>query len=109
MVGAVIHDVLHGLPEWIAVDTEFQGFVFERAVEIGLRQAANESQEARLEFTPALAESVGVGILRGVRESRWRTALEAFEPDPFCAEDVGERVAHGRKAGAHRLGELSGR
>src|SRR4029077_19609161 len=36
MVGAVIDQVLHGLPERVAVDAEFQGFVFHYAIEVGL-------------------------------------------------------------------------
>src|SRR5256885_9490580 len=37
--------------------------------------------------------------------SSGRTALEAFEPDPFRAINVRKRVAHGRKTRAHGLGE----
>src|SRR4029077_3280649 len=68
MVAAVIHDVLHRLPERVAVDAELQRFVFHDAIEIALVEIAHEIEEARLELAPALAEGRDVGILRCVRE-----------------------------------------
>src|SRR5258707_12427421 len=106
VICAVIYNVLHGLPQRIAVDAELQRFVFQYPVKIALRQAANEIEQARLEFAPALAKGGHVRILLGIRERGWRAALETFQPDPFGAEDVRQRVAHGRKTRAHRLGEL---
>jgi len=84
VVAAVIHEVLHGLPEGLLYTPEFQRFVFHDAIEIALREGTNESEQARLKFRPALAEGRDVGILRGVRKRRRRAALEAFEPNPFA-------------------------
>src|SRR6266478_5411890 len=66
MVAAVIHEVLHGLPEGIAVHAEFQRFVFHDAIEIALREGTNEIEEARLKFAPALAQGGDVRILCSV-------------------------------------------
>src|SRR6267142_468976 len=70
VIAAVIHDVLHGLPERIAVDAELERFVFHYAVEIALRQAANEIKQPRLEFAPALAKGGNVRILRRIWQRR---------------------------------------
>src|SRR5712692_6486760 len=106
MIAAMVDEVLHRLPQRIAVGPKFQRLVFHYAVEIALRQTANEGQQARLEFAPAFAQACDVGILRGVWKRRRRAALKAFEPNPLRTEDVRQRVAHRRKAGAHGLGEL---
>src|SRR5258706_3847052 len=106
VIAAMIYNVLHGLPQRIAVDPELQRFVFQYPIKIALRQAANEIEQARLEFAPALAKGGNVRILLGIGERGWRATLETFEPNPFCPEDVPERVAHRRKTRAQRLGEL---
>src|SRR5258708_34148524 len=100
MIGAVIHEVLHGLPQRIAVGPKFQRFVFHYAVEIALRQAANEIQQAWLEFAPALAQAGDVGILRGVWKPRRRAARESFEPNPLPSKDVRQPVHPRGKAQA---------
>src|SRR5258708_11392387 len=109
MIAAMVDEVLHRLPQRIAVGSKFQRLVFHYAVEIALRQAANEIQQAWLEFAPALAQAGDVGILRGVWKRRRRATLESFEPNPFRAKDVRQRVTHGGKARAHGIGELLGR
>src|ERR1700730_4335867 len=55
MVGAVIHEVLHGLPEGILVHAKLQGLVFESTVQILLSETTNETQQTGLEFIPMLA------------------------------------------------------
>ena len=45
MVGAVIDQVLHGLPERILIDAEVQCLVFHDPIEIGLRQPRHESEK----------------------------------------------------------------
>ncbi len=53
VIGPMVDHVLQGLPQGISVDAELERLVFESAVEIGLRQAANKSQKPGLEFDPS--------------------------------------------------------
>src|SRR4051812_41539520 len=106
MVAAVIDQMLHRLPQGIAVDAKLQGLVLEYAVQVGLRNVADEIKEARLELPPAVAEAGDVCKLRDIRKRSWGAALKALEPDPLRAVNVRERVSHGGKARTHRLGEL---
>src|SRR3981081_3386737 len=108
MVAAVINDMLHGLPERIAVDAELESLVFQHAVQVALRETTSERQKARLKFQPALLQTGDIGVLGDVRKGRGGAALKAFEPNPFGAEDVAQCIADGREAGVHGFGELLG-
>src|SRR6267378_2569546 len=106
VVGTVIGEMLHGFPERIAIDAEFQRLVFENAVEIRLRQAAHETEQAPFEFVPALAQACHILELRRAGKRRWRSPLKALQPNPFRSPNMCQRVANGPKARAHRLHEL---
>ena len=109
VIGAVIDDVLERLPERIGVDAEVHCFVFDDAVDVCLREGADEIEEIGGDGIPFRFERGEVGELCGVGEGGWGFAFEALEPDGFGAIHVGERVADGGEAVAERLGELFGR
>src|SRR5207245_2248881 len=97
MIASVIHDMLHRLPERIAVNAELQRLVFYRAVQIRLRQPAHKTEQPRLVFVPAFFKTRDVLKLCCIWKRFWRAALKPFQPDPFGAENVRERIAHGSK------------
>src|SRR5258706_1129813 len=53
MIATVVHEMLHRLPKWIAVNAILQRLVFHNAVQVGLRQASHKCKQARFEFVPA--------------------------------------------------------
>src|SRR5712692_3038249 len=106
MIGAVIHEMLHRLPERVAIDAELQRLVFHHAIQVGLSQAPHKAQQARFVLIPALLKARNiVEFSRAGKRSR-RAALEALQPDPLGAIDVRQRVAHGAEAGNKRLQKL---
>ena len=52
VIGAVIDDVLERLPQRIGVDAEFHCFVFDDAIDVGLREAADVVEEVRGDGVP---------------------------------------------------------
>ena len=50
MIASVIHDMLHRLPERIAVNAELQRLVLHNTIEVRLRQPAHKTKQARFEF-----------------------------------------------------------
>ena len=106
MIAAVVYEVLHRLAERIAVNAELQRLVLHNTIEVGLRQPAHKTKQARFEFVPALPQARHVLELRRIRKRRRRAALKAFQPDPLRAENVPKRIAHGPKARTHWLNEL---
>src|SRR4030095_7874103 len=106
MVGAVIHEMLHGLPERILVHAEIDGLVLHNAIEVVLCNAADESEQPLGLGLPIFAESRG-GLDGGIaRNGSRRAALKTLEPHPFGAANMDKGVADGRKTGAWRTGEL---
>src|SRR5439155_24645527 len=103
VIAPVIDEMLHRLRERIAVNTELQGLVFHRTIQVGLRQPANKTEQPRLMTVPALFQTRDVFELRSVRQRRGRAALKAFQPDPRRSIDMRERIATGAGARTHRL------
>lgn len=106
VVAAVVDEMLHRLPQRVAVDSELQRFVFHHPVEIGLCQTFDEREQPRFEPVPTFLQARNIAELSHIGQRRRRAALEPFQPDPLRAIDVCQRVAHGTEARAHRLYEL---
>src|SRR5438094_3541386 len=105
VIAPVIDEMLHRLPERIAVNTELQGLVFHRTIQVGLRQPANKTDQPRLLFVPALFQTRDVFELRCVRQRRGRAAWKAFQPDTLRSIDIRERTAPRPEARTNRLTE----
>src|SRR6267154_1720437 len=68
MIAAVVYEMLHRLPNRIAVNAVLQRLVLHDAVQVRLRQASHESKQARLELVPALQQTRHVFELRRIRK-----------------------------------------
>jgi len=78
VIGAMIGQVLHGLPERIFVHAEIEGLVFEDAIEICLCDARGEDQQFFCVGPPIFTECCDRLRGGGVGESRRRAALKAL-------------------------------
>ena len=109
MVGSVIYNVLHGLPERIAVDAEFQRLCipergrdrscFSPRTKVSSR-VSHAPPSARLQRLATSANCVVSGSEDGERP--WKP----LQPNPFGSVNVPQGIAHGRKTRAQGLREL---
>ena len=106
VVGSMVCKMLQRLPERIGVHPKVERLVFKDAIEFRLRQAVNKVEQRFCLRRPMFAKRANGLYIREIRNRRMRASVKPFEPDPFCAANVHQGVAHGRKARAERLNEL---
>src|SRR5271157_1392018 len=106
MVRSVIDEMLKHLPERRGLRDAGSGGVLDNALDVGVRERRDVAEQIVLDFKPAAAERIEVREIAAGRNRVVRTAAPAFEPQPFDAGDVRERVADGAEARAEVACEL---
>src|SRR5579859_657434 len=108
VVARVIDHVKHLLPERVGEGLALAIDVGQRVCESLRRESLQELVEVMLDRVAAPAQRFDGREVGGRQHLAGRASEPAFQPNPFSAENVGQRIPHRAKAVAHRAGELFG-